>query len=256
MSFRGKRVVITAGGRGIARRAVERYLAAGARVLTADVDEAGLASAKAANPALLAMRADVSSESDVAMLFETAKRELGGLDILINAAGIGGAVGPVETFRFEDWRRCMGVNIDGPFLCCRAAIPMLKAAGRSSIVNFSSVSGLFGNRDRAPYVAAKWAVIGLTKTLAMELGPFGINVNAICPGPVEGKRMEEVLQGESRSKGKPPETLRAEYTQASSMREWITADDVVAMVMLVTSPEGHRISGQALTVDGHTESVA
>lgn len=256
MSFEKKRVVITAGSRGIARRAVERYLAAGARVLTADVDEKGLAEAKAAHPSLLTMRADVSSEGDVDKLFHMAQRELGGLDILINAAGIGGAVAAVEDFTFEDWRRCMGVNIDGPFLCCRAAIPMLKAAGRSSIVNFSSVSGLFGNRHRAPYVAAKWAVIGLTKTLAMELGPFGINVNAICPGPVEGQRMEEVLANEARSKGRKAEELRKEYTQASSMREWITADDVVSLVMLVTSPEGHRISGQALTVDGHTESVA
>ena len=256
MDFRDKRVVVTAAGRGIARRAAERYLEAGARVVAADVDEGGLAGLKKAFPQVATIRADVGVEKDVDALFHTAEKGLGGLDILINAAGIAGQIGAVEDITAEGWRRCFAVNVDGAFYCARRAIPLLKAAGRGSIVNFSSMTGIYPYLHRSPYVAAKFAIIGLTKTLAMELGPYDINVNALCPGAVEGERMEEVLRGESQARGTPIETLRKDYTKYASMRTWITADDVVNMVMFVTSSAGHKVSGQALVVDGHTESFA
>jgi NAD(P)-dependent dehydrogenase (short-subunit alcohol dehydrogenase family) len=256
MDFRDKRVVVTAAGRGIARRAVERYLDAGARVVASDVDEAGLASLKKAYPDVATVRADVGAEADVDVLFRAAEKGLGGLDILINAAGIAGQIGAVEDITAEGWRRCFAVNVDGAFYCARRAIPMLKAAGRGSIVNFSSMAGIYPYVHRSPYVAAKFAIIGLTKTLAMELGPHNINVNALCPGAVEGERMEEVLKGESKARGTSIETLRKDYTKYASMRTWISADEIVNMVMFVTSEMGHKVSGQALAVDGHTESFA
>jgi NAD(P)-dependent dehydrogenase (short-subunit alcohol dehydrogenase family) len=168
MDFRDKRVVVTAAGRGIARRAAERYLEAGARVVAADVDEGGLAGLKKVFPQVATIRVDVGVEKDVDALFHAVEKGLGGLDILINAAGIAGQIGAVEDITAEGWRRCFAVNVDGAFYCARRAIPLLKAAGRGSIVNFSSMAGIYPYLHRSPYVAAKFAIIGLTKTLAME----------------------------------------------------------------------------------------
>ena len=123
----------------------------------------------------------------------TALAGLGGLDVLVNNAGIAGPTAPVEAVDYADWRRCLLVNLDGAFLCARAAAPVLKAQRSGAIVNLSSTAGLYGFRNRTPYCAAKWGVIGLTKTLATELGPFGVRVNAICPGSVEGERMDRVV---------------------------------------------------------------
>ena len=256
MSFAGKRVVVTAAGRGIARRAVERYVEAGARVVASDVDAKALERLRADYPGVVTARADVSDEGEVNVLFDVAARELGGLDILVSAAGIGGVIGPAEDITLEAWHRCLGINLDGAFLCARRAIPMLKAAGRGSIVNFSSMSGLYPNCHRAPYCAAKFAVIGLTKVLAMELGPHRINVNAVCPGPVEGERMDEIVAAEGKARGKAADQMRAEYAKASSMRSFVSADDIVNMVLFVTSEAGRHVSGQALAIDGHTESFA
>ena len=256
MDFKGKRVLITAAGRGIARRGDERYAAAGAQVFASDIDANRLADLKARHPAVHTHRADVSNEDEVDALFAAAHDALGGLDILLAAAGIGGEVAPVETMSTEGWRRCVGINLDGAFFCARRAIPMIKAAGEGSIVLFSSMSGLYPYLHRSPYCAAKFGIIGLAKVLAMELGPDGINVNAICPGAVEGERMAEVMAAEGRARGIDPATLRQSYTQYSSMRTFISADDVINMVMFVTSEAGRHVSGQALAVDGHTESFA
>jgi len=148
----------------------------------------------------------------------------------------------------------MAVNLDSQFLCSRRSIPLLKAAGGGAILNLSSSAGLFGFPKRAPYAAAKWAVIGLMKTLAMELGPYGIRANAICPGAVDGPRMEGVVAREAAAKGTTRAAIRAGYASGTSMKSWVTAEDIAAMAVFLGSDAARLVSGQVIAVDGHTEN--
>ncbi len=251
-----KRVVVTAGAAGIGRAIAEGFHQAGARVHICDVDETCLAALAEEYPEIGRSRADVSDPDQVARLFEHADRHLGGLDVLINNAGIAGPAGPTEDCGIEDWRRTLAVNLDGAFLCLRHAIPMIKASGAGSIVNISSTAGLYGYPLRAPYVASKWALVGLTKTLAIELGPHGIRANAVCPGSIDGPRMDRVIAAEAKSRGVSEASVREAYTRQTSLRCFIDAADIVEMVLFLGSDAGARISGQAMTVDGHTESLS
>jgi NAD(P)-dependent dehydrogenase (short-subunit alcohol dehydrogenase family) len=251
-----KRVVVTAGAAGVGRAIAEGFHRAGARVHVCDVDETSLAALAAENPEIGRSRADVADPDQVACLFEDVARQLGGLDVLINNAGIAGPAGPTEDCGIEDWRRTLAVNLDGAFHCLRHAIPMIKAAGAGSIVNISSTAGLFGYPLRAPYVASKWALVGLTKTLAMELGPHGIRANAVCPGSIEGPRMDRVIAAEAKARGVSEASVREAYTHQTSLRCFVNAADIAEMVLFLCSDSGARISGQAMTVDGHTESLS
>ena len=251
----GKRALITAAAAGIGRVVAETLLDEGAHVHVCDIDSDGLAAFAAARRGLGTTVADVSKEDDVDRLFDEAAAHLGGLDILINNAGIAGPAGPIEALDLEAWRLTLAVNLDGTFLCCRRAVPMLKEAGGGVIVNMSSTAGLFGYPRRSPYASAKWAIIGLTKTLAMELGPFGIRVNAICPGAVAGDRIERVIEAAAASRGVSLEVVRNSYLRQTSMRTFVDAEDVAATIVFLCSAAAARISGQALAVDGHTEGL-
>ena len=251
----GKRVLITAGAAGIGRRTAEAFAEAGARVFLCDIDEAALADLAAARPEIGALRADVAVEEDVERLFEAAMAALGGLDVLINNAGIAGPTGPVESLALEDWKRCLAVNLDGMFLCTRRAVPLIEAAGGGAIVNLSSTAGLHGFPNRTPYATAKWGVIGLTKTLAMELGPRGIRVNAICPGPVAGARIDRVIEADARVRGRPVEEVRDRYLRTNALRTFIDAADIADMILFLCSDLGRRVNGQAIAVDGYTETL-
>jgi len=251
-----KRVVVTAGAAGIGRAIAEGFHRAGARVHVCDLDESSLAALAADNPEIGRSRADVADPDQVARLFADAQRHLGGLDILINNAGIAGPAGPTEDCGIEDWRRTLAVNLDGAFLCLRHAIPMIKTAGAGSIVNISSTAGLFGYPLRAPYVASKWALVGLTKTLAIELGPHGIRANAVCPGSIDGPRMDRVIAAEAAARGVSESSVREAYKRQTSLRCFVDAADIAEMVLFLCSDAGARISGQAMTVDGHTESLS
>ncbi len=255
LDLENKRVVITAGAAGIGRTVAERFLEAGARVHICDTDQVSLQEAAATLPGLGTTVADVSDPEQVERVFAEAATTLGGLDILVNNAGVAGPVAPVEEISVEGWRTTLAVNLDGAFLCARQAVPFLKAAGGGSIVNMSSTAGLFGCARRSPYVASKWALIGFTKTLAMELGPHRIRVNAICPGSVEGERIERVLAAEAAAQGVSPESVRQDWQGAMSMRAFVAPDDIAAMILFVCSDAGSMVSGQALAVDGHTEGM-
>ncbi len=251
-----KRVVVTAGAAGIGRAIVETFMDAGARVHTCDVDDKALSEARDARPGLGATVADVADPGAVDRLFDAALGELGGLDILINNAGIAGPTAPAEDIAPDDWRRTIAVDLDGAFHCARRAIPHLKRAGGGAIVNISSTAGLFGFPNRSPYAAAKWGLIGLTKTLAMELGPHAIRVNAICPGCVAGARIDRVIAADAAARGLDMDAVRAAYEAQVSMRTFVDAADIANMALFVCSDAGARISGQALAVDGHTISLA
>ncbi len=251
----GKRVLITAGGAGIGRRTAEAFVDAGARVHLCDIDEAALADVAAKRPEIGRSRADVANEADVDRLFAEAMAHLGGLDVLVNNAGTAGPTGGIESLALADWKRCLAVNLDGMFLCTRRAVPLLEAAGGGAIVNLSSAAGLHGFPNRSPYSTAKWGVIGLTKTLAMELGPRGIRVNAICPGPVAGARIDRVIEADARVRGLPVEEVRERYLRTNALRTFIDPADIAATILFLCSDQGRRISGQAIAVDGYTETL-
>ncbi|MEL6217516.1 MAG: SDR family oxidoreductase [Pseudomonadota bacterium] len=245
------RVLVTAGASGIGRAMAGAFASTGARVWVTDVDSTAV---EALPPGVRGSCVDVTDEAAMAALFAELAAAWGGLDALCANAGIAGPTAPVEAIALEDWRRCVSVNLEGAFLSAKHAAPVMKAQGAGAIVLTSSTAGIYGYPNRAPYAAAKWGVIGLMKTLAMELGPFGIRANAVCPGAVEGPRMEAVVVREAAAKGMTPEAIRAGYAAGTSMRSWVTADDVAAMAVFLASPAARLVSGQVIAVDGHTEN--
>ncbi|MFQ6017677.1 MAG: SDR family oxidoreductase [Kiloniellaceae bacterium] len=254
-SLKDKRVVVTAAGAGIGKAIAEAFQAAGARVHVCDSDAGSLAALRRAAPEIGATPADVSDPAQVERLFDEALTGLGGLDVLVNNAGIAGPIGEIEDCTPEAWRRTLAVNLDGQFYCLRRAVPALKQAGGGSIVNIASTAGLRGYPLRAPYAAAKWAVVGLTRSLAIELGPHKIRVNAVCPGSVAGPRMERVIAAEAAARGLSAQAVRQGYLRQTSLRCFVSAVDIANMVLFVCSDAGAKISGQALSVDGNTESL-
>jgi hypothetical protein len=255
MTHSNQRVVITAGASGIGRVTARHFVDAGARVFICDADASALATALRDEPRLAGVVCDVADEAQVADLFAAAIAHLGGLDVLVNNAGIAGPTANLEDIALDDWRRCLAVNLDGAFLCARAAIPHLKRNRHGVIVNMSSNAGLFGFPRRSPYASAKWAIRGLTRTLAQELGPSGIRVNCICPGAVEGDRIDRVAAAEALRTNRSIEDVKASYVARSSMRQMIKPDDIAAMILYLASPAGARVSGQEIAIDGHTETL-
>ena len=249
------RVLVTAGASGIGRATADLLIARGARVHICDVSDEFLADYRAAHPKAGVTRADVSSEADVARLFDDVKASLGGLDALINNAGIAGPTGGVEEIAPADWRRTIDICLTGQFLCAHHAVPMLKAAGGGAIVNLSSAAGRFGYAFRAPYSAAKWGVIGFTQSLAKELGPANIRVNAILPGIIEGPRMTAVIDARAAQVGVSYAEMEKTYVDRISLRRMTSAADVAGMVLFLASAAGRNVSGQSLGVDGNVESL-
>jgi NAD(P)-dependent dehydrogenase (short-subunit alcohol dehydrogenase family) len=206
-------------------------------------------------PSVSSTLADVADPEQVDRLFDDAVAQLGGLDILVNNAGIAGPTGPVETLEPEEWDRTITVNLNSQFYCARRAVPHLKNAGGGAIINLSSAAGLVGYPLRAPYAASKWAVIGFTKTLAMELGEFGICVNAICPGPVEGPRIDGVIAARAEAQGETFAAVRESYLRQNSLHTFFAPQDIADLVLFLCSPAGRKFTGQALAIDGHTETL-
>lgn len=225
----------------------EAFDAAGYEIWLTDVDKAALS----ACPAHWQGRhVDASDEAAMAALFD----EVGALDALCANAGIAGPTAAVEAVELEDWRRCVSVNLEGAFLAAKYAAPVMKAARHGAIVFTSSTAGIYGYPYRAPYAAAKWAVIGLMKTVAMELGPSGVRANAICPGAVEGPRMEGVMEREAAAKGMTRDDVYKGYASGVSLRSLVTAQDVAQMALFLCSDAARMVSGQVIGVDGHTEN--
>lgn len=251
-----KRIVITAGANGIGLSMARHFVDQGATVCICDLDGAAVAAVNGSHNKLHGFEVDVANPTAVQSFFEASERTMGGLDILVNNAGIAGPTALCEEVSIEDWRRTIDVDLNAQFYCTKYAIPMLKASGGGSIVMMASNAALFGYPLRSPYTAAKWALIGLTKTLAMELGPHGIRVNALCPCSVEGPRIDGVIEREAANRGVSANKVREDYQRQSSLRTFVSASDVAAMALFLVSDLGAKISGQAIGVDGHTESLA
>jgi NAD(P)-dependent dehydrogenase (short-subunit alcohol dehydrogenase family) len=249
-SAQGLRVLITAGAAGIGRAFASTFQEAGAKVFVCDVDTDALSELRAEVPQIGAAVADVAASSQVDAMFDIALSFLGGLDVLINNAGITGPTARVEDISVMEWDRTIAVDLNGMFYCTRRAVPLLKASGGGSIINLSSIAGRLGYPLRTPYSAAKWAIVGFTKSLAIELGPSNIRVNAIQPGVVEGDRVNRVISARAEAEGIDFEASRERFVSTISLRRMVSAQDVANMALFLATPAGASISGQALSVCG------
>ncbi len=249
------RVLITAGAGGIGLRITESFLAEGARVHVCDVDREALAKLKASHPKVTSSMCDVADRAQVATLFKEAVSALGGLDCLVNNAGIAGPTGPVYEINPEDWDRCLDVCITSQFNCTRLAVEYLKQSKNPSIINLSSAAGKFGFPNRSPYAAAKWGVVGFTKTIAMELGQFGIRANAILPGTVEGDRIRRVFEAKAQIAGRSMVEIKNASLANASIKEMIQPEQIADMIVFLASPRGRTVSGQAISVDGDQQAL-
>lgn len=252
----GKRVLVTAGGDGIGLEIARAFAAAGANVMVCDIQPESLERLAKESPRIHSCIADVSRENDVTSMFALADQKLGGLDILVNNAGIAGPTGGVESLSLADWERTLAVNLTGQFLCIRQAVPRLRNGNGPSIINLASAAGHLGMPRRAPYSASKWGVVGLTKTLAIELGRDGIRVNAILPGAVDGPRIRAVIAAKANSLGKPVEEMTRVYTDQAALGRMVTARDIANMVLFAASDLAANITGQELAVDGLTQALS
>ncbi|WP_099825388.1 SDR family oxidoreductase [Oceaniglobus indicus] len=251
----GLRIAITAGAGGIGICIARALVKQGARVAICDVDATALDAAANELGAEVAVIADVSDEAQVAAFFEQVKTTMGGLDALVNNAGIAGPTGGVDEISLADWKRCIDICLTGQFLCTHFAVPMLKTAGGGAIVNISSAAGRFGYAYRTPYSSAKWGIIGFTQSLAKELGPSNIRANAILPGIIEGPRMEGVIADRAKQTGVSHEQMKADYLERISLRRMTPPEDVADMAAFLISDAGRNLSGQSFPVDGNVEAL-
>lgn len=250
ISLEGKRVMITAGGAGMGRATAIAMHKLGATVFTCDVDEQGLSTLP---EGITTFVCDVSDSAAVNAIFDEILP--GGLDIMVNNAGIGGPTKPVEEVTDEEWSQCMNVCIDSQFYCTRRVVPVFKEQQSGVIINLVSAAGILGFPNRSPYVAAKWAVSGFTKSMAMELGPDNIRVNGIVPGNVNGDRMERVILAHAEAEGIDPEEVRRLYAIGTSMQCYVDPEEIADTICFLCSDYGRHISGQIVGVDGFTETL-
>lgn len=244
-----QRVLITAGASGIGREMARAFAATGASVFTCDIDEPGLDALRAEIPGLFTTVCDMASRADIERMVPQGIAALGGLDVLINNAGIAGPTAPTDAMPPDEWDRVLAVNITGMFDVTRLAIPALKNSAAGCIINMSSIAGRLGFINRSPYAASKWAVVGFTKTLALELGGNGIRANAILPGAVAGDRIERVFAGRARIANKSIDDVRAEAQANQSIKTMVDPRDIAQLAVYLASPAAKAISGQAIPID-------
>jgi len=254
LGLKGRRVLVTAGAGGIGRVIAERFLAEGARVAVCDVDDAALARCGTDAPAILAVRADVAESAEVSALFATLEQAFGGLDVLVNNAGISGPTKRVEDITDEEWNRTVAVNLTGHFYAVRAAVPMFRRQGGGAIINMSSVAGRMGMPMRSPYSATKYAVRGFTDVLAVELGEINVRVNAILPGLVNGPRGRRVMEEQAKAHGMTFEAYLPFVLHNISMHTMIEMDEIAALAVFLASDQAIHITGQSVGVCGNFET--
>lgn len=247
-------MLVTAGGGGIGAVIARSFARNGARVHVCDISRDGLDDLTASEPRIVGSQVDLSDPAAIDRWCSQSIDDLDGVDVLVNNAGIAGPTADVEDVTLDEWRECLAIDLDSHFLTCRAVVPAMKRQRSGSIINMSSTAGQLGYGRRTPYAAAKWAVIGLTKSIAIEVGRYGVRANAICPGSVRGARMERVVAAEAQARGVSPEVVEAEYASAQSIARFVDPQEIADMAVFLGSPESRMVSGQAIAVDGHTET--
>ena len=252
-----KNIIISAAANGIGWSIAEFCMNNGASVFISDINENKLSLLKKHknyNSTLFIKKVNANDPEDVLNYFSNIKNQITTIDALINNVGIAGPTGKIEDLEIEEWKHTIDVNINSHFYFAKYSIPLLKKNG-GSVINLSSTAGLFGFPLRSPYAASKWATIGFTKSLAMELGDFNIRVNAICPGSVSGDRMKRVIEAKAKSIGIAEKELQKDYESMTSLKTFIDKKDIANMVLFLLSDEAKNISGQVMTVDGNTERM-
>jgi 2-hydroxycyclohexanecarboxyl-CoA dehydrogenase len=244
--------VVTGGGRGIGQAICTRLAKGGADVVIADLDEAEMENTKqlveAEGQRALPVETDVSDQESVQSTIDTVLDEFGSVDILVNNAGIAGPTSPCEEVEQSEWDATMDVNLRGPFLMCRAVLPVMKEQGHGRIVNIASVTGKKPLLNRTPYAATKMGLIGFTRTLALEVGEYDINVNAICPGSVDGPRIRGVFEQQAETTDRTYDEVRADVEAQSPRNELVQREDIANVAAYLCSDEATRITGQDINV--------
>jgi NAD(P)-dependent dehydrogenase (short-subunit alcohol dehydrogenase family) len=257
----GLRVLVTGGASGIGLVMARAFIDAGARVHVCDasreaIDALAQAEAGAEINPITSTLADVSDRDAVERVFADVRTELGGLDVLLNNAGIAGPTGGIDEIDEDAWQQTIDVNLNAQFHFARRAVPMLREAkGGGTIIALSSVAGRLGYAFRTPYAASKWAVVGMVKSLAIELGPANIRVNAIQPGLVKGPRIERVIAARAKQLDLSYEEMEKQYLARVSLRRMVTQEEIAATALFLCSPGGSGISGQAISVCGNVETL-
>ncbi len=251
-----KNVVITGGAAGIGLAMAKSFLAENVRVAICDANPEVIAKFQQLHPDVIAQVADVTNKKEINQFLGEVERQWGYADVVCANAGTGGPAGLIEDLDYQQWQHCIVTNVHGSFLTCRWVARVMRKRGKGLIILTSSTAGIMGYPLRSPYAAAKWAIVGICKTLAMELGSAGIGVNAICLGAVEGERMDRVISNEEKTRGKSEDEVRASYVNRVSMKTWVSAQDIAASAVFLASDAGSKISGQILSVDGNTETLA
>ena len=253
-----KNIIISAAADGIGWTLAKSCLEKGYTVYLSDINQKRIDEINEhplINNKIFIDNVDANNPDSVEKYFDAIKEKTSTLDAQINNVGIAGPTGPMENLSLADWQNTIEVNINGHFYFTKYAIPLLKANQGGSIINISSTAGLFGFPHRTPYAASKWAVIGMTKSLAMELGDFNVRVNAICPGSVSGDRMGRVIEAKAKSIGVSEQELQQDYESMVSLNTFVDKEDIASMALFLISNEAKRISGQVMTVDGNTERM-
>jgi NAD(P)-dependent dehydrogenase (short-subunit alcohol dehydrogenase family) len=252
-----KNIIITAAADGIGLAIAEHCISNGANVFVTDIDQKKLSLLKnhsKYNKKLFIKKVKANNPKEVLKYFLDLKKKTNSVDALINNVGISGPTGKIEDLGIEEWKNTIDTNINSHFYFLKYFIPLLKKNG-GSIINISSTAGLFGFPFRTPYAASKWATIGLTKSLAMELGKYNIRVNAICPGSVSGDRMKRVIEAKAKSLGVSKKKLQQDFESMTSLKTFVDKEDISSMVIFLLSDDAKKISGQVMTVDGNTERM-
>jgi len=244
-----QRVLITAGAGGIGREIAKAFTAQGAKIYVCDIDEAGLTAIRKDIPGITAAHCDMASRTAIERMVPEAVAALGGLDVLVNNAGIAGPTQPVDQMPPAEWDKVVAVNLTAMFDVSRLAIPHLKKSKAGCIINLSSIAGRSGFPNRSPYAATKWGVIGLTKTLSMELGEWNIRANAIAPGAVGGERIERVFAGRASISGRSVEEERERAMAVQSIKGFVDPKDIAALCVFLASDAAKAISGQVIPID-------
>jgi len=250
-----QRVLVTAGASGIGKEIARAFVASGATVCVCDIDTTALQAAAKEIPGLLIQVCDISKRQDIERMVPAAVAALGGLDVLVNNAGISGPTASVEEMNPDAWEKVMQIDLTGTFNVTRMAIPHLKKSSAGAIINMSSVAGRFGYANRSPYCTAKWGLIGFTKTLSIELGAHGVRANAILPGAVGGARIEKVFEGRAQATHKPVEEIRKEAMAVQSIKRLVDPKDIAALAVFLASDAAKSISGQMLPIDNDMQSA-
>ena len=253
-----KKIIISAAANGIGWSIAQECMLSGAIVYITDKNKESLdkiSKHKLYEKQLFLDRVNSENFKEVENYFNKIKNKVDSIDALINNVGIAGPTGKLEELNINDWKETLDININSHFYFTKFSIPLLKNNNGGSIINLSSTAGLFGFPLRSPYATSKWAIIGMTKTLAVELGENNIRVNAICPGAVAGDRMKKVIKAKAQSLGVKEENLQKDYESMVSLKSFVDKKDIANMAVFLLSEESQKISGQVMTVDGNTERM-